>query len=435
MKTSIRLLSVLAWTALAVSPTFVGCANKGAGSGSLDNENAGAIGLVLSSSGVTLSSASYTITGPGGFSTSGTVDLTSATALAFTVGGIPAGSGYSIVVTAKSADGSTTCAGTAPAFSINAHTTTSVTVSLDCHQAPRTGSVAVNGAVNICPQIDALSVSPSNVAVGSSVSLAGAAHDADNGPAALSYQWSASSGTLSNATVQSPTFTCTAAGVATLTLTVSDGDSTAGCPATLGASVVCTTTETGVVTSALFTPGSATEPNLAAGYWQGAKVCADANGNGRCDFAESPAVTDGSGHFVVTVSGPTALIADLGTDAVNTANGAANPSRTVFRLGADQAADQGLNVVLSGLSTEIVRAMEANGTDYATEKAALAARLSAPSVPIPAAAVIADAGSVAPPTAGGAAQGGQRADRPLPLRHRQARSGRSLSRRAGLSGR
>ncbi|HEY6475161.1 MAG TPA: PKD domain-containing protein [Polyangia bacterium] len=390
MKKSIRFASVLAWTALAVSPTLSGCANKGAGGGAVDSENAGAIGLVLSGSGVALSSATYSITGPGGFSTSGTVNLTAATSLSFVVGGIPAGTGYSIVVTAQSADGSTTCGGSST-FSITAKTTTSVSVALDCHQATRTGSVSVNGTVNICPTIDALSVSPSQVAVGSGVSLSGTAHDPDNGPAALAYQWTASSGTFSDATAQSPSFTCAAPGIATVTLTVSDGDSTSGCPATLSAQVVCTTIESGVVQSALFIPGSATEPNLAAGYWQGAKVCADANGNGRCDFAESPAVTDGSGHFAVTVSGPTALIADVGTDAINTANGAANPSRTVFRLGVDQAIDQGLNVVLSGLSTEIVRAMEANGSSYATEKATLAARLSSPSVAVSAAAVIADA--------------------------------------------
>ncbi|HVV48814.1 MAG TPA: phosphoesterase [Polyangia bacterium] len=235
------------------------------------------------------------------------------------------------------------------------------------------------------------------MAIGSSVSLAGAAHDPDNGPAALTYQWTASSGTFSDPAAPAPSFTCATAGTATVTLTVSDGDAATGCPATLSAQVVCTTTESGVVTSALFIPGSATEPTFVAGAWQGAKVCADANGNGRCDFAESPVVTDGAGRFAVTVTGPTALIADLGTDAIDTADGSANPSRTVFRLGADEAADQGLNVVLSGLSTEIVRAMEANGLSYATEKAALAARLGTPAVPVRAAAVIADPSGVAQP--------------------------------------
>ena len=396
MKTSIRLLSALAWTALAVSPTLLGCAPKGVSGSSVDNENAGAIGLVLSSPGVTLSSASYTITGPLGFSTSGTVDLTSATALAFTVGGIPAGSGYIIIVNSRSTDGTTACTGTAT-FAITAHATTSVSLPVDCHQAPRTGSVAINGTVNVCPQVDGITVSPSQVSVGASVSLSSAAHDSDNGPAALTYQWTASAGTLSSATAQNPSFTCTAAGIASLTLTVSDGDSTSGCPATLGASVVCTTSETGVVTSALFIPGSATEPSFAAGYWQGAKVCIDANNNGRCDFSETPVVTDGSGHFSVTVSAPAALIADIGTDAINTANGGANPSRAVFRLAADQAADQGSSLVLSARSTEIVRAMEANGTSYAAEKAALAARLGSPAVPVSAATVLADASGVAQP--------------------------------------
>ena len=39
-------------------------------------------------------------------------------------------------------------------------------------------------------------------------------------------------------------------------------------------------TLSGVVTATRFTPGSATDPTIAAAYYQGAKVCVDANGNG-----------------------------------------------------------------------------------------------------------------------------------------------------------
>ena len=76
----------------------------------------------------------------------------------------------------------------------------------------RTGSVAVNGVANVCPMIDGISASPSEVLVGGTIALTGAAHDADSGPRALSYQWQATCGTISNAASQNPTFTCTAAG-------------------------------------------------------------------------------------------------------------------------------------------------------------------------------------------------------------------------------
>jgi hypothetical protein len=135
------------------------------------------------------------------------------------------------------------------------------------------------------------------------------------------------------------------------------------------------TTASGVVTASSFTPGSATEPTLAAGYYQGAKVCADANNNGKCDDAENPVTTDASGKFTLSLPAASALIADIGTGATNTASGAKQPSRTVMRVSADQVAVQGSNVVISPLSSEIVRLTEANGSTFAAEQQNLATRL------------------------------------------------------------
>src|SRR5436190_2170143 len=119
-------------------------------------------------------------------------------------------------------DTAATCGGSST-FSVQAHATVPVTVPLTCHEAPRTGSVAVSGALNLCPTIDSLSANPSEVQVGGTVALAAAAHDSDAGPGPLSFAWSTSAGTLSSATGQSSTFTCTAAGTATVTLSVADG--------------------------------------------------------------------------------------------------------------------------------------------------------------------------------------------------------------------
>ncbi len=116
---------------------------------------------------------------------------------------------------------------------------------LDCHETPKKGSVLLTGVTNVCPVADGISAMPAAVAVGGTIALEAEAHDSDNGPSALTYHWTASSGTLSSASVPSPTFTCTDAGTATLTLTVSDGDPTPSCADSVNVTVSCTMTEGG----------------------------------------------------------------------------------------------------------------------------------------------------------------------------------------------
>ena len=146
----------------------------------------------------------------------------------------------------------------------------------------------------------------------------------------------------------------------------------------------------GVVTSSAFKPGSATDPTILPGYYQGALVCVDANNNGKCDASENPVKTDSKGHFTLPVASAAPIIADIGTDAVNTATGAKVSSRIVLRASVAQERDQISGVVISPLSSEVARSVEANGTSYATEKANLAARLG-----VPASAVLSDINTVA----------------------------------------
>ncbi|HTA21031.1 MAG TPA: PKD domain-containing protein, partial [Polyangia bacterium] len=357
--------------------SLAGCnAGTAGNSGSITSQNGtGSLSFALTLvPGVTLPSASYTITGPAGFSKMGTINLTSSSTLSALISGIPAGMGYSITVSATASDAVTTCGGSAT-FNVTAHATTVVTVGLDCHQPATTGSAMVSGVINVCPVVDGLSATPSEVTVGSTIALAAAAHDADNGPSPLTYAWTATGGTLSSATAQNPTLTCTTPGPVTVSVTASDGDAKPGCADTESATVTCTGAVSGVVTSALFVPGSATEPTIHAGYYQGATVCADANDNGKCEAGEQQTTTNANGQFSLSVTSGAPIIADIGTSAVNTANGAANPSRNVFRTSAAQLSDQAGAVVISPASTEVVRAIEANGTDYATEKANLGTRL------------------------------------------------------------
>lgn len=139
-------------------------------------------------------------------------------------------------------------------------------------------------------------------------------------------------------------------------------------------------TYSGVVAASAFVAGSKTgNPTLKPGYYSGAKVCIDANGNGKCDGTETSATTDSSGKFSVTTSDVGQIIADVPTSATNTASGAAVASHLILRASADQIADQGVTkVVISPASSEVQRLVEANGSSYAVEKANLATRLSGP---------------------------------------------------------
>jgi hypothetical protein len=210
-----------------------------AGSGSAGEESSGSVGLALQlPSGATISSATYTVTGPGGFSKTGNVDVSSSSKLTAQIGGLPAGNGYSVSLSAKSTDAGPNCSGSA-SFDVQAKKTTSVTVSLACREPTRTGTVSVAGKLNVCPVIDAIDVKPAEVQVGGTIFLAASAHDSDAGPSALSYAWTATGGTLSSASGASTSLKCTAPGAVTVSVAVNDGDPAAPCADTQTVNVSC----------------------------------------------------------------------------------------------------------------------------------------------------------------------------------------------------
>ena len=69
-------------------------------------------------------------------------------------------------------------------------------IKVQCREPAGTGSVQINGTVNVCPVVDGIGANPGEVMVGFSSALSATAHDSDGRPAALTYSWSASSGTL-----------------------------------------------------------------------------------------------------------------------------------------------------------------------------------------------------------------------------------------------
>ncbi|MCL2448398.1 MAG: hypothetical protein FWD17_05575, partial [Polyangiaceae bacterium] len=232
----LAILSATACAAVAGGCSSGTSTRSGTGAPVGEGARTGTIGLALQAGGVTFNTVSYTIANTNGFSKSGAIDVSSATQIAATIGGLPAGDGYTISLSAASVDGSEQCLGSAP-FAVTVGTTTAVTVHLACRQPATTGSVTVNGTLNLCPNVDSLSATPNQANVGSSVSIAAVASDPDNGPSALTYGWTASSGTVADPTSASTTFTCTAAGTATLTLSASDGDP--ACVTTSTVQVTC----------------------------------------------------------------------------------------------------------------------------------------------------------------------------------------------------
>jgi phospholipase C len=228
---------VLAVAAVGTSAWLNGCTPTSSQSAGVTG-GVGEVAVALSLDGTTLNTVTYSITGPGGFMKSGSLDVSHSSTLSGLISGLPAGMGYSITLNGTATDGTTTCLGSA-GFTIMAQQTAMVSVHMTCHQPPTTGSILVNGTLNVCPVVDGVSASPAEVMVGSSISLAATAHDADGGPSPLSYHWSVSSGALSDPTSATPSFTCTVAGPATLTVSVSDGDPAPGCAGMQTAMVTC----------------------------------------------------------------------------------------------------------------------------------------------------------------------------------------------------
>src|SRR5262249_5422104 len=173
-------------TALALalsSYTFItGCGKTTAPIENTDSTGTVAFDLRLPD-GRQINSASYMITGPNNFTKSGTINVSNSNTLSATIGGLPPGN-LQITITAMTVDGTVSCGGM-KTFTVTAGQTANVQVPLSCHEAPRTGSVSVNGTLNLCPTVDGISANPAEANVGATIALTAVAHDSDAGPQAL----------------------------------------------------------------------------------------------------------------------------------------------------------------------------------------------------------------------------------------------------------
>jgi hypothetical protein len=194
------------------------------------------------SPGVTLSSATWWLIAADGTTKTGTVAVgtTKQVAVPPSALGLAPSTSYQLVVSGVASDGITGCSGST-SFTTNATGTLPMpaSVTLACASPPDAGQLLLtNTVVNSCPVIDGVSANPASAVVGATMALAVTAHDPDSGPAVLTYQWMASSGTLTGATTSTPTFSCTAPGTVTITVAPSDGD--ANCGVNLPFTVSCT---------------------------------------------------------------------------------------------------------------------------------------------------------------------------------------------------
>ena len=226
------LFALSALGGLAVASTALPACSPPSGSAEHEAQSA----ALTISPGVTLTSATWWLIAPSGTTTTGTVNVGSSKTVLVLLSGLPAATTYQLVVSGVASDGITGCSGsktfTTPPPS------TGVAVTLSCATPPDAGQALLTTNVNSCPVIDGVSANPSSAKVGATMALGVMAHDPDSGPAALTYQWSASSGTLSGSTTASPTFICTQPGTVTLTVSPSDGDP--GCGVNLPFTVACT---------------------------------------------------------------------------------------------------------------------------------------------------------------------------------------------------
>jgi mono/diheme cytochrome c family protein len=203
-----------------------------------DSADVGTVGFELQvAPGLTISTISWNITG-NGFTQSGTVNVQNSNTIRFQVGGVPAGTGYTITLNATTVGGAFTCSGSTM-FNVSAGMTTSVSLVLTCQaNGNGSGTVVVSGTTAVCATITGLSVLPLETTVNSTIALSATA---TAGTVTPTFAWTATAGSFDNAASATPVFTCPAT-AQTVTITLNVSPTAAGCTsATQSVDVVCDT--------------------------------------------------------------------------------------------------------------------------------------------------------------------------------------------------
>jgi len=202
------------------------------------DQDGGSFGLGLQvGSGATLSSASYTIEGPNGFLSAGSVAVGASPDVPIVLSHLPVGPGYLVTIDATASDNATVCRGNTAFDVTDSEAALTVIVHLEC--AVPTGAASIQATFNICPVLDGLDASPMDLKLGGVSRLTLSAHDSDTGPGALAYSWAINGIKLSTQTSATLAFTCSTPGEVTISGAVSDGDPNPACADSSAVKVSC----------------------------------------------------------------------------------------------------------------------------------------------------------------------------------------------------
>lgn len=218
---------------LATTLALSGC-SAAPETAAVDAVKPGELGLAIELGSSGIRSVDYVITGSGGFTKIGSVDVSKSSKISTRIGALPAATGYTIALSADATEPPSTCTGSA-GFDVTAGETTPVDLTLQC--------VEINAELNTCPVIDGLSALPNQVALGGVITLNAEVRDPDSGPLPITYDWSTTAGVLAGA-APTATLTCSTAGSATVTLTVGDGGN--DCASSQSVTVTCGEASDGV---------------------------------------------------------------------------------------------------------------------------------------------------------------------------------------------
>ena len=230
MLRSHRLLWFLAPFALAA--VGAGCAGNAPPA-----ETSGALSLSLELvQGIEVDEVRWTISGGDMDPMTGVIDTSAPGATASVeVFGLPPGDLYLVELEAIGQGGEVVCRGDAP-FGVDSGEATEVMVMLNCKAPERFGGVRVNGELNACAELEKAVVSPLLTSKGEEIDLSALAFDLEGN--SVSYLWSATSGSISNASAPVATYTCEQLGIHQITIEVSD-DGFASCVDSWTVDVVC----------------------------------------------------------------------------------------------------------------------------------------------------------------------------------------------------
>jgi hypothetical protein len=183
----------------------------------------GALNLQVPFATISATELAYALTRSGSPQRQGHFIVDGQNSLRGVIGPLAPGSDYVITLEAdarwRDTGSSTSCVAN-DAFSIYAGQTTALALMLQCDAPPP--PAAVGG--NTCPVIAAIRAIPGEAPLASEVVLKADVTDVDEGPERLRYAWSADSGAFTDAASARAGFQCTAPGIATVSLIVSDGD-------------------------------------------------------------------------------------------------------------------------------------------------------------------------------------------------------------------